>query len=71
MLFDVSADRGGALTILKQFYSVALEETEHTWIFVISTPSLENKKNIKIINYKWVKKSWFHRLFLIFLLPII
>lgn len=63
MVFDVPADRGGALTILNQYYLTAKNDISNNWIFVISTPKLSEMKNIKIINYPWVKRSWFHRLF--------
>lgn len=63
MVFDVAASTGGALTILKQYYEDALIDLENEWIFVISTPNLENSENVKILKYPYVKKSWFHRLY--------
>ena len=63
MVFDVPASSGGALTILKQYYSEAINDIENEWIFVISTPDLVDAKNVKILKYPWVKKSWFHRLY--------
>ncbi len=62
MIFDVPAESGGALTILNQYYDFAMKDSENEWIFVVSTPRLENSKNIKVFNYPWVKKSWIHRL---------
>ncbi|MCA0386434.1 MAG: glycosyltransferase [Firmicutes bacterium] len=62
LVFDVPAERGGALTILEQYYEKAIVDSKNEWIFVISKPELESKKNVKIINYPWVKKSWMHRL---------
>lgn len=63
MVFDVPAESGGALTILNQYYNKAINDTGNDWIFVISTPELKETGNVKIINYPWIKKSWFHRLF--------
>ncbi|QRN85472.1 glycosyltransferase [Clostridia bacterium] len=63
MVFDVPAEHGGALTILKQYYEEAVFDIEKEWIFVISTPDLKETKNVKILKYPWVKKSWFHRLY--------
>lgn len=63
MVFDVPAENGGALTILNQYYYAALKDKENQWIFVISTPSLEENENVKVLNFPWVKKSWFHRLY--------
>lgn len=63
IVFDVPAESGGALTVLNQYYTLAKSEELTDWIFVISTPNLLEQKNIKIIKYPWIKKSWFHRLF--------
>lgn len=63
MIFDVPAESGGALTILNQYYNAAIKDTETEWIFVVSTPKMEEHKNIKVLTYPWIKKSWFHRLY--------
>src|SRR5690554_4898763 len=63
MVFDVPADSGGALTILNQYYKKAVKDSENEWIFVISTPHLKEHKNVKILKFPWIKKSWFHRLY--------
>lgn len=63
MVFDVPAENGGALTILKQYYEKAVNDKNNKWIFVISTPDLVETDNIKVLRYPWVKKSWFHRLY--------
>lgn len=63
MVFDVPAESGGALTILKQYYEKAIEDKENEWIFVISKPDLIQTQNVKILKVPWVKKSWFHRLY--------
>lgn len=63
MVFDVPAESGGALTILKQYYKKAIQDIDHEWIFVVSTPYLVETDNVKIINFPWVKKSWLHRLY--------
>lgn len=63
MVFDVPAEKGGALTILNQYYDKAITDTDNDWIFVISTPALKQTENVKVINIPWIKKSWFHRLY--------
>jgi glycosyltransferase involved in cell wall biosynthesis len=63
MIFDVSAKIGGALEILNQYYYKAVKDTLNKWIFVISTPILAETRNIKVLNFNWIKKSWLHRLF--------
>ncbi|WP_406718716.1 glycosyltransferase [Vagococcus fluvialis] len=63
MIFDVPAESGGALSILNQYYNEAIKDSDTNYIFVLSVPELTDDKNVKVINYKWIKKSWFHRLF--------
>ena len=31
--------------------------------FLLSTPKFEDAKNIKILIFPWVKKSWIHRIY--------
>jgi glycosyltransferase involved in cell wall biosynthesis len=63
MVFDVPAESGGALSVLNDFYHEVIGNTDKNinWIFVLSTPRLEEKANIKILRYPWIKKSWGHR----------
>lgn len=63
MVFDVPAEGGGALTILNQYYEQAICDAKNDWIFVVSTPKLSEVKNVTVLNFPWIKKSWFHRLY--------
>jgi glycosyltransferase involved in cell wall biosynthesis len=65
MVFDVPAESGGALSILNAFYQEVLDnENENiNWIFVLSNLNYKETENISILNFPWVKKSWFHRLY--------
>lgn len=65
MVFDVPAEAGGALSVLNDFYKEATscEDKNIEWIFVISTPFLQETENIKVLRFPWVKKSWGHRLY--------
>lgn len=63
MVFDIPAESGGALTILKDYYQKALIDKDNIWYFVVSIPELKETSNIKILKYKYVKKSWIHRLY--------
>lgn len=65
LVFDVPAASGGALSILTEFHKeVCTHKSKNIeWIFVLSTPILEESDNVKVLNYSWVKRSWFHRLF--------
>lgn len=65
MVFDVPASSGGALSVLYDFYEEVKRHPDKTinWYFVVSTPFLSSEENIYILNFPWVKKSWFHRLY--------
>ena len=63
MVFDVPAEYGGALTILEQYYDKAVGDTNNQWVFIVSTPNLQERGNIRVLRYPWIKKSWFHRLY--------
>lgn len=62
MVFDVPAVSGGALSILKMYYERAVGDIQNEYIFVVSIPELEDRENIKVLNFPNVKKSWLHRL---------
>lgn len=63
LVYDVAAEHGGALEILKKVYEYAKLDKKNNWIFLLSKVKFENCDNISIYNYNIVKKSWFHRLF--------
>lgn len=63
MVFAVPAVSGGALTILHKYYDFAKNDIANEWIFILSTPTLKECKNVKVYNYPWIKKSWLHRLY--------
>jgi len=65
MVFDVPAENGGALSILKCVYdeAVAHHDKSIKWIFVLSKPYLTETSEVKILRYPWIKKSWCHRYF--------
>lgn len=63
LVLSVAADSGGALTILNNYYQEFSYDFTNEYFFVISTPSLEDKENIKVIKFPWVKKSWIHRIY--------
>jgi len=65
MVFDVPAENGGALTILNDFYQETLSciDKQINWFFVVSKPLLEEKENIKVLRFPWIKRSWVHRLY--------
>ncbi len=70
MVFDVPAESGGALSVLKDFYNEYKGNENNEYIFVVSKPELEEAKNINVLRYPWIKKSWLHRFYFdIFIAP--
>ncbi|WP_346873779.1 glycosyltransferase [Clostridium sp. UBA5988] len=65
MVFNVPAETVGALSILNDFYNEIKQKPDKNinWIFVLSRPKLEETENIRVLNFPWIKKSWFHRLY--------
>lgn len=65
VVYDVAASASGALSVLNDFYAEVRNYNDKSikWIFVISTPQLEETENIKVIRKPWVKKNWLCRLF--------
>ena len=63
IVFDTAAESSGALSVLQGFYQEALEDKSINWIFVVSTPDLDESDNIKVLKFPQTKKSWFHRLY--------
>ena len=55
---DIAAERGGALTILKQFYNFIKENClKDKWTFLLGSSLFEETSNIKIITFPDVKKN--------------
>ena len=55
---DIAASKGGALTVLRDFYNCVREnDTENEWIFLLGDNILEETDNIKIITLPEIKSS--------------
>lgn len=63
MIYDVHASESGALSILNDlYYQINLyQDKTIKWIFVISVPTFEEKENIIVKRFPWVKKNWAYR----------
>ena len=59
-VLDVVASLGG-MRVLVGFYNFA-RETNHDWVFYVSTPELKERENIKIVRCDAAGKSWAKRL---------
>lgn len=61
---DIAASKGGALSVLKDFYSCVREnDKENEWIFLLGDSYLEETDNIKVITLPEIKKSGIKKLF--------
>lgn len=55
---DIAASTGGAMTVLKDFYTCVCEnDTENEWFFLLADRYFEETENVKIITLPKVKKS--------------
>ena len=55
---DIAASTGGALSILRDFYSfIKSTDEENEWIFLLGDRYVEETENIKVITLPAVKKS--------------
>lgn len=55
---NIAAVSGGAMTILKDFYTCVCEhDTENEWIFLLADKFFEETENVKIIALPEIKKS--------------
>lgn len=67
LVYDVAAEDGGGLFVLRNFYEEVIKFSEEypnvEWFFITSYKILQSKKNIHTINFAWIKKSWAHRLY--------
>ncbi len=55
---DIAASKGGAMTVLKDFYSCICEnDKENKWIFLLGDKFVEETENIKVITLPEIKKN--------------
>ncbi len=70
MVFDVAADSGGALSVLRDFYAACTPVENDEYFFITSGDFLADKDRVKILTYSWVKRNWICRLwFELFIAP--
>ena len=63
LVYDVAAEDGGGLLILKEFHEAAKTAPDHIkWVFLTSLPELEAGSNIEVRRNPEVKQSWWKRL---------
>lgn len=62
LVIDVAASESGAVTILKDYHKKYSEDKDNRYFFCVSTVELNDTENITVLPFRWVKKSWIHRL---------
>lgn len=62
LVFNVAASESGALTVLESYYERALQDKKNEYLFILSVVKLKSNKNIKVLNYPWIKKTRIMRL---------
>lgn len=64
LVYDVAAEDGGGIQVLKTFYKDVVERYSDNiqWVFAVSQNILDDAKNIQINRYTKPKQSWIHRI---------
>lgn len=62
LVVDVAAEHSGAVTILEQFIDEFRKNEQIKYIVLLSTLEYKDCYNVQFLNFKWVKKSYFHRI---------
>lgn len=62
MVYDVAAESGGAVSILKYFYNIHKNDKANHYYYMLSVYSLDEVENITVINVPEVKQGWLSRL---------
>ena len=60
---DIAASKGGAMTVLRDFYNYVKEnDKENEWIFLLGDKHFDETENVRIIALPKIKKSSLKRL---------
>lgn len=64
VVYDVAAESGGAMVVLRQFYEdvIHCDRSDIHWFFVVSQDVFQNTDNATVMCFPNVKRSWIHRL---------
>jgi glycosyltransferase involved in cell wall biosynthesis len=63
MVYDVAAESGGAISVLKYFYDIHKMDKDNHYFYMLSTYQLPETDNIIVVNAPKVKNSWLNRLY--------
>lgn len=64
VVYDIAAEDGGGLFVLKKFYedALAVENKNIKWFFLISNDAIKTQENVIVKKYETVKKNYIHRI---------
>ena len=62
VIYDVAADSGGALTVLKDYHERALRDKDNEYLFIVSLPHLPEADNVAVYREPTIKRSWISRI---------
>lgn len=60
-IYDVAAETGGALSVLKMYYEDALRDRDNEYLFIIGIADLDDAENVRVLRVPFAKRSWLHR----------
>jgi len=70
LVYDVAAQCGGGETVLRAYCAQYAADTANTYYVLLSACCIEETPNLHPLYYKWIKKSWLHRIwFDVFIAP--
>lgn len=62
LVYDVAAQSGGGETVLRAYCAQYAADTANTYYVLLSACRIEETSNLHPLYYKWIKKSWLHRI---------
>lgn len=64
VVYDIAAEDGGGLFVLKKFYedALAVENKNIKWFFLISNDAIKTQENVIVKKYETVKKNYIRRI---------
>lgn len=65
LIYNPSARVGGAVSILKEVYKdiESKNDSNNDYIFIVGDIDFYETKNITVLKFPWIQKSWIHRVY--------
>lgn len=62
LVYDVAAQSGGGETVLRAYCAQYAADTANTYYVLLSACQIEETSNLHPLYFKWIKRSWLHRI---------